>query len=224
MIKMGWNRLDFTVENDETMFVRTGSFLQHPPSSLYVPRKLTMPFSRLSKQIYFLFKVTGCSFTLTTPYEDACISEIDVPEGDALIIKMDHILAFSADVFMHRVWHFDLVSLLTWQFRYIYLPGPVRVAYFGLGQLTQEHLENESRDYDQGAVIGWTNGLAQGISTRSSFLSALFAKEEICLDRFQGTGTLLTQASTIKKLPKRFHAEGNNSWVDYLNAVLGLRI
>jgi len=224
-MKLGWNRLDIQLEETDEMLVRTGSFLRHPDSRLVIPHKLRMPFSRMSKQMLFLFHVTGQKFTLTTPYEDACISEIDLAPNDALVIKMDHVLAFSANTFLHRAWRFDMVSLLTWQFRYIHIPGPSRVVYFGLGELTQEQLNDECHDYDQGSVIGWTNSLLQGVSSRSSVLSALFAKEQICLDRFTGSGTLLTQASTITKLPKRFHDEkANSSWVDYLNALLGLRI
>jgi uncharacterized protein (AIM24 family) len=224
-MKLGWNRLDIQLEETEQMLVRTGSFLRHPDSCLVIPHKLRMPFSRMSKQMLFLFQVTGQNFTLTTPYEDACISDIVLEADEALVIKMDHILAFSANTFFCKTWRFDLVSLLTWQFRYIYIPGPSRVVYFGLGELTQEQLKDVCHDYDQGSVIGWTNSLLQGVSSRSSVLSALFAKEQICLDRFTGTGTLLTQASTVTKLPKRFHDEkANSSGVDYLNALLGLRM
>jgi len=224
-MKLGRNRFDIQLEGTDEMLVRTGSFLRHPESRLTIPHKLRMPFSRISKQMLFLFRVTGQSFTLTTPYEDAYISEIVLEAKESLVIKMDHILALSANTFLHRTWRFDLVSLLTRQFSYVYVPGPSRVVYFGLGELTQEQLKDACCDYDQGAIIGWTDSLLQGVSSRSSLLSAFLAKEQICLDRFTGSGTLLTQASTVTKLPKRFHDErANSSWIDYLNAVLGLRI
>jgi len=175
--------------------------------------------------MYFLFKTVGVEFTLTTPFEDAYISEITIESGDALIIKMDHVLAFSENSFLKSKWRFDFISLLTWQFRFIYIPGPARIVYFGLGELAQERVEIGSSDYDQGSVIGWTNSLSQGVTSRSSLFSALLAKEQVCLASFKGSGTLLTQTSTITKLPKRFHAEkGSNSMVDYLNALLGLGI
>lgn len=112
-MKLGWNRLDIQLEATEEMLVRTGSFLRHPDSRLVIPHKLRMPFSRMSKQMLFLFHVTGQTFTLTTPYEDACISDIVLGANDALVIKMDHILAFSSDTFLHRAWRFDLVSAVS---------------------------------------------------------------------------------------------------------------
>jgi uncharacterized protein (AIM24 family) len=173
----------------------------------------------------FMFHVQSGSFSLTTPYEDACISEVALGDCEILILKMDHVLAFTDTMFFHRQWRVDLISLLSRQFGYVYLVGPGTVYYFGLGELKSEFLQDETADYDQGSVVGWTNTLSVGVTSRSSALSALFAKEDICIDRFVGSGTLLTQASTVKKLPKRFHdPQANTSWVDYLNAVLGLRI
>ena len=223
-MEQGRNRKEIHLDVNEEMFIRTGSILKHPSHySLVTPHKLRLPFSRLWKQLFFLFKVVGEDLTLTTPFEDAYISEITLEEDDALIIKMDHILAFSANSFIQQKWKFDFVSLFSWQFRYIYVSGPARVIFFGLGELGQERLENASSDYDRGSVIGWSNSLSQSVTSRSSMFSALLAKEQICLSHFKGNGTLLTQASTITKLPKRFHDEkGRSSWVDYLNALLGL--
>jgi len=173
----------------------------------------------------FFFKVKGEGFTLTTPYDDAHLSEINIGQDDSLIIKMDHVLAFTASTFLEKKWRLDLVSLLTLQFRYVYIPGPARIIYFGLGDIEQETFEGQTRDYDRGAIIGWTNTLAQGVSSRSSLASALLGKEQVCLDRFVGSGTLITQASTVRKLPKQFHDEQTgNSLLDYLNAILGIRI
>lgn len=224
-MKLGWNRIDVTLTDDESLYVRTGSFLRHPDSLLKIPHMGKLPLSRISKQMYFLFHARGGSFSLTTPYEEACISQVSLEPGEIIIIKMDHILAFSSDMFFRRRWKIDLISILSSQFRYVYFQGPGKLYYFGLGELSAEILDTEKADYDQGSVIGWSNTLKVGVASRSSVLSALFAKEDICLDRFVGSGRLLTQASTVKKLPKRFHdPKANSSWLDYLNALLGLRI
>jgi len=175
--------------------------------------------------MYFLFHVKADSFSLTTPYEDAYISKISIASDETLFIKMDHILAFSPEMFLEKTWKFDLISILSKQFRYVYFRGPGTLYYFGLGELSANTLDTEEADYDQGSVIGWSNTLKVGVTSRSSILSALLAKEDICLDRFVGTGKILTQASTVNKLPKRFHGpKANSSFMDYLNAILGLRI
>lgn len=224
-MKLGWNRLDVNLADGESLYVRTGSFLRHPDSALTIPHKGTLLFSRISKQMYFLFRVNSGSFSLTTPYEDACISKVSLAPCETLFVKMDHILAFSSHMFMHAKWKIDMISVLSNQFRYVYFRGPGTLYYFGLGELGQDMLDTLGADYDQGSVIGWTNTLKVGVASRSSILSALFAKEDICLDRFVGAGRLLTQASTVKRLPKRFHdPKANSSWLDYLNALLGLRI
>jgi len=186
-----------------------------------------MPFSRFSKQLYFMSRVTKGAFTVTTPYDAAYISQVQLKPNEILILKMDHVLAFSASMFFSRKWNFDFQSILTRQFRYIYLKGPGIVYYFGLGEVRCEELiqDNEERSYDQGAVIGWSNSLKIGISTKSTLLAALLNREDICLDHFVGKGFLITQASTVNKLPHRFRQEeGQNTWLDYVNAFLGLGI
>jgi len=174
-----------------------------------------------------MYRVTEGSFTVTTPYNAAYISKVQLKANEILIIKMDHLLAFSDTMFFNRKWKWDLQSILTGQFRYVYLRGPGVVYYFGLGQLSREEFteELEGRSYDQGAVIGWSNSLKVGISTKSTLLAALLNREDICLDHFTGSGLLITQASTVKKLPRRFRDDtGQNTWLDYLNALLGLGI
>ena len=219
------NRLDIELKDDEYLYVRTGSFLKHPDSELVIPFKTKLPLSRMSKQMYFLFRVKGGSFSLTTPYDDACISSVVLNPDERIFIRMDHILAFSGHLFPERKWKIDLISVLSKRLRYIYFTGPGTVYYFGLGEVFVDELDDGKADYDQGAVIGWSGTLAVGVASRSSLASALFAKEDICLDRFEGSGKLLTQASTVKKLPKRFHEPaGNTSVMDYLNALLGLRV
>ena len=142
-----------------------------------------------------------------------------------MFIKLDHVLAFSVNMFPRRKWRFDYTSFITKQLGYVYFKGPGTLFYFGLGHINTEQLKDAEADYDQGSVIGWSNTLSIGASTKSSVLSSLLNKEDICLDRFVGSGWLITQASTTKKLPKRFHDTNDKSnWVDYLSALLGLRI
>jgi|GEM_PF-3235452 len=212
-------------KNASAVFVRTGSFLRHPDAKLTVPYKGRMAFSRLSKQLYFLFRVEEGEFELTTPFPDAYITEMHLRDGEIFIIKLDHVLAFDESMFFDRKWKFDLTSMLTSQFRYVFFRGPGRLIFFGLGEIGIEDVRGTSADYDQGSVVGWSNDLAVGVNSRSTVLSALFNKEDVCLDRFSGNGNVITQASIMKRLPKRFHDKhSNTSVMEYLNALLGLRL
>jgi len=217
------NRLDVALGEGEEWYIRTGCFLRHPDYEVAIPQKFSMPLKRLQQRMMFFFRVKEQEFTLTTPYADAHLVKINIPEGDALIVKMGHVLAFSSNTFFQKAWRFGLCNFVSLRFRFVYLPGPASVVLFGLGDLHEEKIVNETKDYDRGSTIGWTNSLAHGVSTRSSPSSALLGHEQVCLDRFKGTGAVITQASTIRKLPKRFHDEkAKNSILDYFSAILGL--
>ena len=222
------NRIDIDMDQEiGPLLVRTGAFLRHPDAQLAVPRKGRLIFSRLSQQLYWMFRVSAGTYTLTTPYGHAYIVRQDLAAGEGFFVKLQHLLAFSESMFPRVVWKFDLTSLLTMQFRYIYLEGPGRLYLFGLGFLSFDELlsKNAPSDYDQGAVIGFSSGLHVGVTTRSSLSAALLAREDICLDRFVGDGVVLTQASTAKRLPEPFHNQGaRNTLMDYLNALLGVRM
>lgn len=220
------NRFKVSIDkNAAPLFVRTGSFLRHPDAKLVVPYKGRMIFSRLSKQLYFLFRVEEGEFELTTPFPDAYITEINLRDDEIFIIKLDHVLAFEETMFFDRKWKVDLTSMLTSQLRYVYFRGPGRLIFFGLGEIGVEEVQDTSADYDQGSVVGWSNDLAVGVGSRSTVLSAFFNKEDICLDRFSGNGKVVTQASIVKRLPKRFHdAQSNTSIIEYINALVGLRM
>ena len=220
------NRLRVEVNGQENaLFVRTGAFLEHPESRLVVPRKFTLPFSRWSNQMYFMFSVTSGTFTLTTPYDHAEIVGHRIESGNRMYVKLAHVLAFSQSNFFQRVWKIDVTSILTSQLRYICIDGPSMVYLFGLGGVAVEELCGEKRDFDPGCLIAWSGTVRTGVSTRSSILSALLSKEQVLLDRVEGNGSIMTQASTLTKLPRRFHDEQSNaSFIDYLNALLGLRI
>lgn len=220
------NRFRVSIDKGTTpLFVRTGIFLRHPDAKLVVPNKGRMTFSRLSKQLYFLFRVEEGEFELTTPFPDANITEINLREDEIFIIKLDHVLAFDENMFFDRKWKVDLTSILTSQLRYVFFRGPGRLIFFGLGEIGVEDVHGTSADYDQGSVVGWSNDLAVGVGSRSTMLSAFFNKEDICLDRFSGNGKVIIQASIMKRLPKRFHdAQSNTSIMEYVNALLGLRL
>lgn len=151
-----------------------------------------------------MFRVAGESFVATTPYPDAYLSELRIGHGENLVCKLDHVLGFSDSVTLNSRWKVDATSLLLKQFRYTYLSGPGRVFVFGIGEIGVESVSGCDTDYDSGSIIGWTSGLAVGAASRSSVLSALLAKEDIVLHRFAGDGVVLTQASTVRKLPRRF--------------------
>ena len=220
----GNHRLDITVAAADPLYVRTGSILQYPDSVLTIPHKTRLLFSRISKQMYFLHLVRNGSLSLTTPYENASISRIRLQPDELFIIKMDHILAFSSGMFFNRRRRIDVIGLLSNRFRHVHFRGPGVLYCFGFGDLDKHILQSGTADYAPGSVLGWSNTLAVGVTSRSSLASALFAMEDICLDRFVGSGTVLTQSSTVTKLPKPFHdPNANSSWLDYLNAIVGLK-
>lgn len=222
------NRIDIDMaEETGPLLVRTGAFLRHPDAQLTVPCKGRLIFSRLSLQLYWMFKVNSGKYTLTTPYGHAYIVRRDLVPGEAFFVKLQHLLAFTESMFPRATWKLDLTSLLTRQFRYIYVRGPGRLYLFGLGYLSFDELrlEDGPADDDQGAVLGFTSGLRLGVTTRSSLSAAMLAREDICLDRFVGAGGVLTQASTAKRLPEPFHNQGaRNTVIDYANALLGVRM
>jgi hypothetical protein len=219
------NRFDLTVDETTGPFLfRTGCFIKHPDSTVVAPHKWTLPLCRMHDDLYFLFNVESGDTTLSTPYPDACIQLIDVPVNTKFVCKLDHVLGFSESMFPKGAWRVDTISVLTRQLRYTYFEGPGQLVVFGLGDTTVENISGESAHYDRGCVIGWDNSLAAGIASRSSSWSAFWSLEDIVLDYFEGDGRLLTQASTIGRLPRHFRTgKTQSSFLDKVNAFFGVR-
>ena len=219
------NRLEVCLSLQEVVYFRTGAFLRHPDSVLVIPQKTTLPISRLSQQLYFMFRVVGNDFVAATPYADAYLCELTLKPDEKLICKLGHVLGFSDSVVLKSKWKVDATSIFMKQCRYTYLLGPGRVFLFGIGEVHIEAISGTDLDFDSGAVVGWTSSVAVGASSRSSIGSALLGKEEVVLHRFSGQGSVITQASTSRKLPKRFNSDGKDrNFIDYVNAFLGLGI
>jgi uncharacterized protein (AIM24 family) len=220
------NRIDVHLEDgDAPLYVRTGAFLKHPHYTLHAPHKCRATLMRLCQRMYFMAHVEEGSFTLTTPFDNAHIVKLRVQEGEQFVIDISHVLAFSTTMFFQHEWRiFDKVSLLLRKFRYTYFTGPGDIYLFGIGgNLTIEDADGVAC-YDKDVVVGWSNDLKIGVSTRSNLVTAAMGVEEIMLEHFEGQGKVLLQAANCPVAVGNFAHHGRgSSLIDYVNALIGLR-
>ena len=102
------NRIDIDMASEGgPIFVRTGAFLRHPDAELRVPCKSRMIFSRVSQQLYWMFRVVNGTYTLSTPYGHAHILRRQLCPGEGFVIKLQHILAFSETMFPRVKWKLE---------------------------------------------------------------------------------------------------------------------
>lgn len=219
------NQLGVDLSKEEHgLYVRTGAFLRHPEAPLkFVPRQVVRMHFFWSKGLLWMHLAREGTFSLTTPYQQAEIRRVELAEGQRHVAHLEHVLAYSASMQPKCRWRLDFVSLLVGRYRYAWFDGPGSVYLFALGGMGIENIRQGDADFNLGRVIAFDDKLAQSVSSRASFWSAVLDKQDVVLERFSGTGTVVLQTARERPSVKKFQTfDGGTKLIDYVNAVLSI--
>lgn len=116
------------------------------------------------------------------------VALIRVERGSALVLRpraLRGLLQPSAEpVRITRRWRLGLSAWLTLQFRYLIFSGPCTLIVEGARGVRLEHA-GPGRGINQAATIGFSAGLAYGVSRTETFGAYLFGRQALFNDSFQ---------------------------------------
>ena len=212
-----------SASQDDPLLVRPGCFLSHPQTELAAPYPRRLLFSRLSRGMYVLFRVTEGAFSLTTPFANAYVTKIKLAPKEKLFCNLEHVIAFSERAFPSRVWKIDTTSVLMGKLSYTYFRGPGMLYVCGVGGLTVEHVAGTA-EYDSRKVIGWSHTLKVGVTSKHSPVAAMLQKNEVCIDQFEGKGKVLVQptGTSLSAVARTSSGGGSITWFDILSFLIGI--
>ena len=159
------------------------------------------PFISFAAGLYGLSRVTGgahiTSATLATPNDpDSYLMRIDFTDHPGLVMHPKHVVGVIGTPELKTRWRWGVLSLATWQVRYIMFAGSGSLIVQGSGDVVATSPRGKSTRMEQNLVMGFDSRLGVGVNRTEVFWPYLWGRTPLVDDEFTGDDPLFWQKST----------------------------
>jgi cell division septum initiation protein DivIVA len=159
------------------------------------------PFVSFAAGLYGLSRVTGdeagTAATLATPDDpDSYLMRIDFEDHPGVVMHPKHVVGVIGTPELETRWRWGILSLATWQVRYIMFAGTGSLIVQGSGDVVATDPGGRSTRMEQHLVMGFDSRLAVGVRRTEVFWPYLWGRTSLVDDEFTGPHPLFWQKST----------------------------
>jgi len=207
----------------EPLLVRRHCISRYPDSKVSIHCPSRSSILEIPSKNYLWDHVPSGSIRLTVPYSICTLIEHSIGEGEGMIVELDHLLAISCEKFPRKLRAFDLSSFIDGRHIFFHVEGPAYLALFGAGEITLEKVTSPIQ-VKRGTIIGYSDTLTCGVGLSNTSALHAISQSHVLEDRIEGAGYVFRQTSSLsmRKIAAS-EAKTGNTFVDYLNAVVGVR-
>lgn len=161
----------------------------------------TSPFISFAAGLYGLSRITGdehiSSATLATPDDpDSYLMRIDFEDHPGLVMHPKHVVGVIGSPELKTRWRWGILSLATWQVRYIMFAGSGSLIVQGSGDVVATSPRGRSTRMEQHLVMGFDSRLGVGVNRTEVFWPYLWGRTPLVDDEFTGHEPLFWQKSS----------------------------
>lgn len=183
------------------------------------------PFVSFAAGLYGLSRVTGdeagTSATLATPDDpDSYLMRIDFEDHPGVVMHPRHVVGVIGEPELETRWRWGLLSLATWQVRYIMFAGTGSLIVQGSGDVVATDPGGRSTRMEQHLVMGFDSRLTVGVRRTEVFWPYLWGRTPLVDDEFTGSHPLFWQKSTADG-PSNPVAKAFDAFFSALGKLLG---
>ncbi len=207
----------------EPLIIRRNSISRYPNSEVSIRCPSRFSAHRISGGSYLWDYVQSGSIQITVPYSVCSLIEHTLEPEDGMIATLDNLLAVTAEKFPITTYAFDTSSFIDGRHFFHHIKGPAHVVLFGAGEVTCEDVV-EPMQIRRGSIIAYIDTLSYGVGLSNSSVWHALSQSHVLEDRVEGVGKVFRQTSSLS-MTKIAAAESKsgNTFVDYVNAFLGIR-
>ncbi|PUA79646.1 hypothetical protein [Nocardioides currus] len=159
------------------------------------------PFVSFAAGLYGLSRVTGdqegTTATLAAPDDpDSYLMRIDFADHPGLVMHPKHVVGVMGAPVLRTRWRWGVVSLATWQVRYIMFGGTGSLIVQGTGDVVATTPRDRSTRMEQHLVMGFDSRLTVGVNRTEVFWPYLWGRTPLVDDQFTGRHPLFWQKSS----------------------------
>ena len=159
------------------------------------------PFISFAAGLYGLSRITGdehvTSATLATPKDpDSYLMRIAFTDHPGVVMHPKHVVGVIGTPELKTRWRWGILSLATWQVRYIMFAGSGSLIVQGTGDVVATSPRGRSTRMEQTLVMGFDSRLTVGVNRTEVFWPYLWGKTPLVDDEFTGDDSLFWQKST----------------------------
>ena len=159
------------------------------------------PFISFAAGLYGLSRITGdggaTSATLATPDDpDSYLMRIDFADHPGVVMRPRHVVGVVGAPELQTRWRWGILSLATWQVRYILFSGTGSLIVQGTGGVIATDPGGRSTRMEQHLVMGFDSRLVVGVNRTEVFWPYLWGRTPLVDDEFTGSHPLLWQKSS----------------------------
>jgi hypothetical protein len=159
------------------------------------------PFISFAAGLYGLSRITGdeagTSATLATPDDpDSYLMRIDFAAHPGVVMHPKHVVGVIGAPELETRWRWGILSLATWQVRYIMFAGTGSLIVQGSGDVVATNPRGRSTRMEQHLVMGFDSRLTVGVRRTEVFWPYLWGRTPLVDDEFTGLHPLFWQKSS----------------------------
>lgn len=224
--------IDIPLDTEHELFVRNG--VQSASVNILGDSKAmltwSMPFTCLAAGLVGLqrLRTVGSDSVSVTAVDDQHfeVALIEVPQGGSVVLQpraLVGIVKRRSDSFaVKRFWRLgQLISWVTFQFRYIVFYGPCTLVVQGNRGVSVEEAGN-ARMINKRLTIGFETGLTYSAARSTSFLPYLRGQQSLFNDSFQGNGKYIYEQRAAGKNKGTIWGRGLKGMGDAVLSAFGI--
>ncbi len=159
------------------------------------------PFISFAAGLYGLSRVTGdgqlTAATLSTPDDpDSYLMRIDFTDHPGVVMHPKHVVGVIGVPELETRWRWGILSLATWQVRYIMVSGTGSLVVQGRGDVVATSPRGGTTRIEQHLVMGFDSRLYVGVNRTEVFWPYLWGRTPLVDDEFTGSHPLFWQKAS----------------------------